>query len=161
METNSQCTTTYTLFDLKCLLLTFYLFLLLFWWFFFWSIFLFYCWIKDLLLRKSLSSCFKWDIKGIIKPKNQVFMQNTNFISFWSTRALLDLFFKKLQFIFCWKSEKLDPKNCDFFDWHSFCLYEQYIYKKIVGVTQLDRRYHTVTKRVAVKSRDKNKTVSL
>ena len=127
----------------------------------FWSIFLFCCWIKDLWLCKCLSSCVKWDIKGIIKPKNQVFMQNTNFISFWSTRALLDLFFKKPQFIFCWKSEKLDPKNCDFFDWHSFCLYKQYIYKKIVVLTQLHRRYYMVTKRVAVKSSDKNKTVSL
>ena len=33
-------------------------------------------------------------LKGIINPKNQFFMQNTNFVSLWSTRTLLDLFLK-------------------------------------------------------------------
>ena len=35
-------------------------------------------------------------LKGIINPKNQFFMQNTNFIPFGSTRAFLDLFFRNI-----------------------------------------------------------------
>ena len=38
-------------------------------------------------------------LKGIINPKNQFSMHNTNFILFWFNQALLDGFFKKSQYI--------------------------------------------------------------
>ena len=55
----------------------------------------------------SLLTIFKVFVKGVINPKNEFFTPDTNFISFWSTRALLDLFLKSHKY-FLQKSQKLD-----------------------------------------------------
>ena len=82
-------------------------------------------------------------VKGIISPKKQFFMQNTNFASFWSTRARLDLFFKSRNRFSAENCKKFDAIKTHFFHWHFFCFYKQYSHQKIFVVTQLPRRYYT------------------
>ena len=88
---------------------------------FFWSIFLFCCWIKDLWLRKSLSSCVKWDIKGIIKPKKPGFHAKHKCYIILIYSSSPRSIFKKAAIYFLLKIRKVGSKKLRLF-WLTFLL---------------------------------------